>query len=117
MRDRKDYHKHYDQTKRDQRAKIFYNSDAWLAVREEALIRDIYLCQECLRRKKITPADMVHHIVPLRDDWDKGLDLDNLESLCSACHNREHPEKGTAKKQERKRKACVVKVKANKEVW
>lgn len=33
---------------------------------------------------------MVHHIIPLLDDWSKGLDMDNLESLCHACHNKEH---------------------------
>ncbi|WP_412102455.1 HNH endonuclease [Paenibacillus larvae] len=26
----------------------------------------------------------------LTDDWSKGLDMDNLESLCLSCHNEEH---------------------------
>ncbi|TWK49239.1 hypothetical protein CHCC20347_1522 [Bacillus paralicheniformis] len=33
---------------------------------------------------------MVHHIVEVKQDWSKRLDLSNLESLCNACHNKVH---------------------------
>jgi 5-methylcytosine-specific restriction protein A len=69
----------------------FYLSQAWRKCREEILLRDNYLCQHCLRRKKITPADMVHHIKPLEDYPALALDPNNLISLCNLCHNREHP--------------------------
>ncbi|AJD83068.1 HNH endonuclease [Paenibacillus phage Tadhana] len=80
----------YDKYKRNKEARGFYNSAAWKKCREAVLTRDHYLCQRCLEQKKITQADMVHHIVHLTDDWSKGLDMDNLESLCLSCHNEEH---------------------------
>ena len=80
--------RYYDRYERDQEAKSFYNSAAWLRVRERALIRDRYLCQRCLRDKRITPAKIVHHIIPIKKDWSKRLELDNLESICLPCHNK-----------------------------
>ncbi|WPC19432.1 HNH endonuclease [Pediococcus inopinatus] len=87
----------------------FYHTREWQAMRKEVLSRDKGLCQVCLKQGRITPANTVHHIQPIRtfkngknvitDGWSKRLDEDNLESICAACHNREHPEKGLSKKQ------------------
>jgi len=98
--------------------KAFYKSAAWLKCREYVLNRDNHLCQLCLKRKKLTPANTVHHIKPLEEAPELALDPNNLESICPSCHNKEHPEKGGGKKiPERKRKALVIKMKANEEVW
>ena len=35
-------------------------------------------------------ADTVHHIEPVRDEWHKRLQLDNLVSLCRTCHEARH---------------------------
>ncbi len=78
----------------------FYTSAAWRAVREQALLRDHYLCQKCLKKveagRMIRPHDatMVHHKKPRQLYPELELDLDNLESLCDSCHNEEHPERG-----------------------
>lgn len=48
----------------------------------------------CKSNGVIKQANIVHHIVPLRDDWSKRLSYDNLETICAQCHNAEHPEKG-----------------------
>lgn len=64
----------------------FYHTTAWRRVRLLALQRDNYLCQECLRKKKITPATEVHHVLELEDHPELGLELDNLTSLCWQCH-------------------------------
>ena len=43
------------------------------------------LCEECMRKGMLVPAQMVDHIVPIN----KGgapLDLNNLQSLCNHCH-------------------------------
>ena len=64
----------------------FYQGRPWRKVRTMALQRDRYLCQFCLRKKKITTATEVHHIKPLEDYPELGLDLDNLVSLCWSCH-------------------------------
>lgn len=82
---------------RDELDKI-YHTARWKKARKTVLIRDSYLCQECLRRGLIIQANIVHHIIPLRDDINKAFDLDNLESICPACHNKEHPERSGGKK-------------------
>lgn len=71
----------------------FYKSKAWKSLRLEALQRDNYLCVECLKNGKITPADTVHHIKPLRIDQTGAEDLNNLETVCRACHNKLHRER------------------------
>ena len=43
-------------------ARTFYRSKQWQAAREEAIRRDQYLCQDCLKKGRITPAEEVHHI-------------------------------------------------------
>jgi len=84
----------YDQHSRDKRAEAFYKSKAWEATRLRVLNRDNYLCQECLKQRRITRVDNVHHKVELKEDWSKRLQLDNLVSLCAECHNKIHANKG-----------------------
>lgn len=45
-----------------------------------------WLCQECLRQGKITPATEAHHIIPLEERPDLALDVNNGEGLCRDCH-------------------------------
>lgn len=47
------------------------------------------LCEECERQGRITPAELVDHIVPVADGGDM-WSWDNLQSLCAACHNKKH---------------------------
>jgi 5-methylcytosine-specific restriction endonuclease McrA len=94
-------HQYYDKYKRDTEARAFYKSKAWQECRAYILERDNHLCQECLQHKRITPADMVHHIVELKDNKCKALDADNLISLCNPCHNKEHPDRGSKKAQKK----------------
>lgn len=82
----KQRHKYYDKYQRDQRAAAFYNSKAWELVREQALIRDHGLCQDCLDIKQITPAVPVDHIIPVKIAWHLRLTLSNLRSLCDRHH-------------------------------
>jgi len=109
-------HNLYDKYKRNQDAKRFYNGVDWLKARKLALIRDSHLCQECLKNKKITAAEMVHHTKTLEDYPELAYDLDNLVSLCNACHNKEHPEKGGGKKKRISAKVQVVEMKGNPDI-
>lgn len=105
----------YDKLKRNREAKRFYNSTAWVKCRESVLIRDDYLCQECLKQGILTPADMVHHIKHFLDCPELALVKNNLTSLCKLCHNKEHPEKGGGEKKG-KMKIDVVEFGANPEI-
>lgn len=73
--------------------KKFYKSKEWLKVRQLALERDNYECQHCKVRGEVSKAECVHHIQHVKDKPELALDLDNLVSLCYACHNLEHKEK------------------------
>lgn len=72
----------------------FYKTTKWKHKRERILRRDEYLCQECKRYGKTTPATTVHHIIPLA--WcliyniALALSSSNLISLCDKCHDKMH---------------------------
>ena len=62
----------------------FYQSRRWRALRALKLAKDP-LCEECMQKGMLIPAQMVDHIVPIN----KGgapLDMNNLQSLCNHCH-------------------------------
>ena len=77
----------------------FYDSAKWIHKREKILRRDKYLCVECRRygRKdkngEPVRAEIVHHIKPRETNPELSLIDSNLESLCTACHNKKHPER------------------------
>lgn len=74
----------------------FYKTKAWERKRARILRRDGYLCQNCKRYGRMRPATTVHHILHYEDRPDLALTDSNLISLCDACHNKSHPEKGGA---------------------
>jgi 5-methylcytosine-specific restriction protein A len=95
----------------------FYKTKAWQRCRESILARDNHLCQVCIRKGRLTPANTVHHIEHLQDNPDRALDESNLISICATCHNQLHPEKGQGKpKEQRKRKVRVIRSVANAEM-
>ena len=75
----------------------FYKSATWRSKRQQILKRDNNECQRCKARGKFFIAEVVHHEKHLKDRWDLRLVDDNLISVCGACHNILHPEKGFKK--------------------
>lgn len=73
----------------------FYLTPRWQRKRAAILRRDKYQCQECKRYGRMREAKEVHHIKHLDDYPELAFDDSNLISLCSACHRKMHPEKGT----------------------
>ena len=71
-----------------------YKSKRWKIKRLAISRRDKYLCQRCLRYGRKREAKLVHHIEPVEVKPERAYDLTNLQSLCEACHNSVHPEKG-----------------------
>ena len=64
----------------------FYQSTAWRKLRALKLEQEP-MCEECLKAGRLTPAQMVDHIVPINKGG-ASLDIENLQSLCNACHAR-----------------------------
>lgn len=85
-------HKTYDQERDRHQGKerAFYKTQAWRNARKNAMIRDDYLCQHCLKQGRYEAAYLVHHKIEVRTDFEKRLDPENLESLCSSCHQIHH---------------------------
>lgn len=71
-----------------------YSTERWKQKRKRILRRDGYRCQECRKYGKITEATIVHHIKEVEDYPELAWENDNLESVCMACHNRIHRDKG-----------------------
>ncbi|MBS6544000.1 MAG: HNH endonuclease [Veillonella sp.] len=50
------------------------------------------MCEVCERNDHTkTLATIVHHVEEIRTPigWEKRLDINNLESICQSCHNKE----------------------------
>lgn len=87
--ERKEYHRHYDRARRNERSRKFYASKEWKQVRQTVMERDNYMCVVCLKRDGVpVDAHVVDHVTPLLVDWSRCLDVDNLQSLCMPCHSR-----------------------------
>lgn len=83
--------KHYDKNIRDKESAAFYNSTEWEKTRAEVLRKykglDLY---EYYVNKKIVYADTTHHIIELKENWNKRLEISNLFPLSSGNHSMIH---------------------------
>jgi 5-methylcytosine-specific restriction endonuclease McrA len=76
--------------------KIFYNSKAWKDTRRTYKQSVGGLCERCRAKGLITPAEIIHHKIPLNADNVQDLELSlgwcNLQALCRKCHGEIHEE-------------------------
>lgn len=70
-----------------------YQNTAWRKERDNYL-REHPLCEKCLEKGKITPAQDIHHKKsPFKNgeiNWNLLYDENNLMSLCKECHGNIH---------------------------
>lgn len=71
-----------DMTRFERHSRPVTRSRRWQALRFLALRRDGFKCVACGARGRLE----VDHIAPVRDAPERAFDLDNLQSLCPACH-------------------------------
>lgn len=83
-------HKSYKVRRKDKAEQAFYNSKEWHIVRTNVIARDLGLCKVCLSKNRIKVADVVHHIIELKESRELGLRTSNLLSLCNSCHQEIH---------------------------
>ena len=93
---RSEEYKNYNKTRwnYDKKLTRFYNSSAWRSTSKLVLLRDDYVCQMCGGE-----ATMVDHIIPIKKDWNRRLDLDNLQASCKACNDAKANRENYGKKQ------------------
>ena len=65
--------------------KAFYGSAAWRNLRNAKLKKDP-LCQVCLPKGYLNEGKDIDHIVEVKDDYSRRLDITNLQTLCRSCH-------------------------------
>jgi 5-methylcytosine-specific restriction protein A len=82
--------KHYNKYERDSTSNKRYGR-AWKRIRDY-YIKSHPLCEECQREGRLTPAEEVHHILPLSKGGSN--ETNNLMSLCKSCHSRITVESG-----------------------
>lgn len=68
------------------KAESFYHSLEWRSIRYEVLKKYNGKCALCGRSAKDGIVLHVDHIVPLSKDWNKRLDINNLQVLCEDCN-------------------------------
>ena len=87
----KEKHRHYKKFRRDKREQSFYNSKQWKMLRDFIAVKYKGLCiWSYLIEDNIVSADVNHHIVPVKDDWSKRLDIYNIIPLSNRTHNMIH---------------------------
>ena len=81
-------------SRRDPKYLTFYRSKDWKRQSRAKLESVQYKCEARLSGCQIYACE-VHHIKPIQTEegWDKRLDWNNLEAVCTSCHNGRHPEK------------------------
>lgn len=84
----------YNRT-RDPKYMSFYRSKEWRTMSRAFLQSAGYKCQAHLSDKCKGVAVEAHHVEPIQTTrgWERRLDWNNLEAVCSVCHNLRHPEK------------------------
>ena len=74
--------------------KAFYHSQAWKNTRRNYKQSVGGLCERCLAKGMIVPAEIVHHKIPLTADNMNALNISlswkNLQALCRQCHAEVH---------------------------
>jgi 5-methylcytosine-specific restriction protein A len=88
---RRQVNREYNRYARNEDTNTFYHSTAWRRLSRLQLKREP-LCAECLKGGRVTPAYIADHIQEIRHGGAR-LDMNNLQSLCKACHNRKHLKK------------------------
>lgn len=70
-----------------------YKSKRWQKLRQLKKNTSPF-CERCLQEGLFTPARIIHHKEYITDlnylDDNVFFNIDNLESLCQDCHNKEH---------------------------
>lgn len=76
--------------------KVFYATQAWKDTRRNYKQSVGGLCERCLAKGIIEPAEIIHHKIPLTvdnvSDANISLGWNNLQALCRKCHAEVHDE-------------------------
>ena len=87
----KERHKEYKKYRTDKKEERFYSSGEWLTIKDK--VKDIYNDIDIYSYYVLNTVEVgqtVHHIDPIKDNWDRRLDIDNLIYLTESNHRKIH---------------------------
>lgn len=91
---KQDKNRRYDtkiRYKKDKQYTLFYHSSGWETLRDYVIKKykglDLFAY---LLENRIVPATIGHHIVELKDDYGKGLVIDNIIPVSDESHRKIH---------------------------
>ncbi|RED54786.1 HNH endonuclease [Cohnella lupini] len=71
-----------------------YAAPEWERARQYVILQDNGLCRICKALGKVKSGKEVDHIIELtnenKHDWNIAYNPDNLQYLCTDCHNNKH---------------------------
>ncbi len=99
----KEWYRAYRENRKDKKEQAFYSSKPWLNLRETIDGKYNGLCLYCLyESKEAIPRKDNHHIVEIKEDWNRRLEEDNIIPVCDSCHKYIHNEYKKGMKNKRK---------------
>ena len=84
-------------THQSKEANAIYHTARWKRIRY-LVLKSEPLCRECKKQGKIVPAKVVDHIIRIVDGGEP-FALNNLQPLCTKCHNSKSGKEAHIKKQ------------------
>ena len=109
----KDYRRSRLQDREEKARQDFYNSTEWKNIRD-LVIRKCFAIDivEYYKTGQIVMGYTVHHIIELKDDWNKRLDINNLIYLSQENHIKIHKLMERSKEDKEKVIEMLLQVKA-----
>lgn len=107
----KERYRKYKHYRKDKKEQSFYSSKGWITLRDDMRNRHKGMCVLCYSEHNIKFLDCVHHIVEIKEDYERRLDADNLICLCNKHHDYVHKkyEKSTEDRKEMQQRLFKLK--------
>lgn len=107
---KKERDRDYDKNRRNKQRGRFYKTKAWELTRDDSRAKYIGIDIYAYYHEGILVAsDMVHHIEPVSEAWEKRLDSDNLIPLTDKNHAYIHKEMKQGREEEIKKELRAYK--------
>lgn len=71
-----------------------YQSTKWRKLRDRKFKQNP-ICEHCIKYNKITPTDVIDHIIEINDNPELAYVYSNLQALCHKCHNTKTAEEAS----------------------
>lgn len=89
----KKWQRDYKENRKDKTEQNFYNSKPWLKLKQSIDGKYNGMCLYCLYEfSKVIDRKANHHIVEIKEEWERRLDDTNIIPVCDSCHKYIHNE-------------------------